>query len=220
MGTSKKYIGLLAAMLLLRSMAFAQIPVEILAGDNKAVLDIMFFKYFKNKSKSNSKFLFFNRNRASVDYKMTSSTNLPQFGFTEAISYNHEKLLGFAPVIVGQILGSGFHTKAGIQFAKIRKEMTLFAWLVSETKRQPTLDLFFLGRYTPKISDKINLFSQLELVNAIPSNNQKSFSFTQRIRLGLKISELQFGLASDFSEIGRINFTSTSNIGAFIRYEY
>ena len=114
------------AMLLFRGIAFAQIPVEVFAGHKKATADIMFFKFIKNKEGHNSKFLFFNRNRASIDYAMTKTTNLPQFGFTEAISYNHEKLKGFAPVVVGSILNRGIYPKAGIQFAKNKKRLHHF----------------------------------------------------------------------------------------------
>ncbi len=208
------------AVLLFRSTAIAQIPVEVFAGHKKATLDILFFKYFKDKSGTNSRFLFFNRNRASVDYAMTKTSNLPQFGFTEAISYNHPRLKGLAPVMVGQIFGSGFFPKAGMQFAYIKKEITLFSWLVSETKRDPTLDFFFLGRYTPRITEKVNLFCQLELVNAFPTSGQKSFAFTQRIRAGSKIKALQFGIAADFAATGRKDYHTTNNIGGFLRYEY
>ena len=114
--------------------------------------------------------MFFNRNRASLDYAMTSTSNLPQFGFTEAVSYNHPKLRGLAPVMVGQVFGSGFFPKAGIQLAYIKKEITLFSWLVSETRRDPTLDFFFLGRYTPRLTEKANLFCQMELLNAFPTS--------------------------------------------------
>ncbi len=213
-------LAVLLAMLLLRGMAFSQIPVEAFAGNKKATIDVMFFKYFKNKNQTNSRFLFFNRNRSSIDYKMTSTTNLPQFGFTEAISYNNDKLRGFAPVVVGQIFSSGLYTKTGIQFARIRKELIIFTWAVSEIKNQPSIDVFFLGRYTPKLTEKINLFSQLELLNTISSTSQKNYAFTQRMRLGLKIKEFQFGLAADFSEIGRSNYKKTANSGIFLRYEY
>lgn len=220
MSLRSKLTILLTAMLLTGGMAVAQIPVEIFGGHKKATLDLMFFKYFKTKSGSNSKFLFFNRNRASVDYKMTTTNYLPQFGFTEAISYNHQKLKGLAPVFVAQAFGSGIYSKIGFQYAHINSNITLFSWVVCETKSEPTIDLFFLGRYTPKLTEKINLFSQIELVNAAPTVNSKNYSFTQRIRLGLKLKEFQFGLAADFSEVGRINLSTTNNIGVFLRYEY
>lgn len=208
------------AMLLFRGIAFAQIPVEVFAGHKKATVDIMFFKYFKNKAGQNSKFLFFNRNRASIDYKMTETTNLPQFGFTEAISYNHQKLKGFAPVMVASILNRGVYPKVGIQYAKIKKDYTIFSWFVSEMLKEPNIDFFFLARYTPKISEKLHLFSQIELVNAFPTVEQNNFAFTQRLRLGLKIKEFQFGAGLDVSQFGRNDFAQTENFGGFLRFEF
>jgi hypothetical protein len=137
------------AMFFQQSIAVAQIPVEVLVGHKKTTVDILFFKFFKNKEGKNSRFLFFNRNRASIDHTMTSTTNLPQFGFTEAISYNTPALKGFAPVAVASILNRGIYPKAGVQYASIKKNYTLFAWAVAETVNDPNVDVFFLGRYTP-----------------------------------------------------------------------
>lgn len=215
-----KILFVVMAMLLFRGIAFAQIPVEVFVGHKKATADIMFFKFFKNKEAQNSDWLFFNRNRASIDYTMTSSTNLPQFGFTEAISYNNKKWKGFAPVAVVQILNKGVYPKVGIQFAKIKKDYTIFTWVVCETLENPNIDFFFLGRYTPKLTDKLNLFTQLELVNALPTLETNNFNFVQRLRLGLKVKEYQFGLGADFTALGRNNFITTQNIGVFLRHEF
>lgn len=215
-----KILYMLTAMFLSWSIAVAQIPVEIYVGDKRATVDIMFFKYIKNKEGNNSRFLFFNRNRAGIDYLMTKTNNLPQFGFTEALSYNHEKLKGFAPVVVASILNYGVFPKAGVQFAKIGKNYTLFSWLVAETLKSPDIDFFFLGRYTPRLYGKINLFSQIELVNTFPGIKQNNFIFTQRFRLGLKIKEFQFGLGLDLLETGRDIFSTTKNTGGFLRYEF
>ena len=215
-----KGLAIALAMLLLSGIAFAQTPVEVFVGHKKATFDVMFFKFFKNKEGQNSKFLFFNRNRASIDYAMTKTSNLPQFGFTEAISYNHPKLKGFAPVAVVNVLSRGVYPKAGIQFAKIKKDYTIFTWAVAETLKEPTIDYFFLGRYTPKLTQKLNLFTQIELVNAFPTTQQNNYSFTQRFRLGLKHKEIQWGIGLDLSEIGRNDFIKTQNLGVFLRNEF
>jgi hypothetical protein len=202
------------------STAKSQIPFEIFAGHERTTVDIMFFKYFKNNQGENSRWLFFNRNRASVDYRMTKTTFLPQFGFTEAISYNHEKLKGFAPVIVGQVLSWGVFPKAGIQYAHISKNMTIFTWLVCETLEKPDLDYFLLFRYTPKITEKVNLFTQVESVNAFPTESMDNFNFTQRIRVGIKHQAYQFGVGADFNQSGNTTFTKIYNVGVFIRNEF
>jgi hypothetical protein len=151
---------------------------------------------------------------------MTETTYLPLFGFTEAISYNHEKLKGFAPVLVGQILSWGVFPKAGIQYANMKKDMTIFTWLVCETLEKPQLDYFLMFRYTPKLSDRINLFTQIETVNSFPFVSNDDFSFIQRLRLGLSIKGYQFGAGADFNQMGNTTFANTYNIGGFIRHEF
>lgn len=198
----------------------AQIPVEIFLGRDRSTVDIMFFKFFKNREGKNTRWLFFNRNRASIDYRMTQTQYLPQFGFTEAISYNHEKLKGFAPVMVGQVLSWGVYPKAGIQYALVRKNLTVFTWLVSELLEEPDLDYFLLFRYTPRLSEKTNLFTQVESVNAFPTVSSQNFSFTQRFRLGLQFNSYQLGAGADFNQTGHTTFVRTYNLGGFIRHEF
>lgn len=208
------------AVFLFRNLAIAQIPVEIFAGNQRTTVDIMFFKFIKSKDGDNSKFLFFNRNRAGIDHMMADTKNLPLFGFTEALSYNHKKLKGIAPVVVASILNSGVFPKAGIQYANVKKDYTIFSWVVSEIVKEPNIDFFFLGRYTPKLSNDLHLFSQMELVNAFPTHELHNFSFTQRFRLGLKLKGFQFGGGLDLIQIGRSEFTKSKNIGGFLRYEF
>ncbi len=198
----------------------AQIPFELLAGDKKASVDLMFFKFFKNKAGQNSKFLFFSRERAVIDYKQTSTANLPQFGFTEAISYNHPALKGMAPVLVGQILNRNTFAKAGIQYAHISKNTTVFGWVVSELQGDPNLDVFLLLRFTPKLTPKLQLYAQIETANSFPTDADKTFSFVQRLRLGLKIRDWEFGAGTDFSQAGRSQFSKTENTGLFLRHEF
>lgn len=206
--------------LLLGGETFSQIPVEVFGGHEKATVDILFFKYVKNKKNENSKFLFFNRNRTTLDYRQTSTAYLPTFGFTEAISYNHPKLKGFAPVALVQVFNSGFFPKAGIQYFHGKKEFIFFSWVVSEIKSSPTIDFFILTRFEPKLSEKVNLFTQLELINPFPTNEIDNYSFTQRLRIGVKMREWQFGFGSDFNQFGRASLRNTYNIGVFLRHEF
>lgn len=202
----------------------AQIPFELFAGEKKTSLDLMFFKFLKpindSSHTTNPRWLFFNRNRAVVDYKMTSSAFKPQFGFTEAISYNHEKWKGLAPVMVGQILNTGAYAKAGMQFARVNKHSTIFTWIVSELTSSPYVDYFLLWRYTPALSKRINGFIQIELINAFPTASDLPYNFTQRLRLGLKRNSYQCGIGADINTLGRTSYTSTYNFGIFLRHEF
>lgn len=197
-----------------------QIPVEYFGGHEKSTVDIMFFKYFKNKQYENSQWLFFNRNRVSVDYEMTETSNLPVFGFTEAISYNHPKLNGIAPVLVAQIFSSGFYPKAGVQYALQRKGLTIFTWIVHELADNSSTDIFLLSRFTPQLTENYKLFTQFEFVNTLPDNNEVNFTFIQRVRLGLQRESWQYGGGIDLTQTGRDAYFTFSNIGVFIRHEF
>jgi hypothetical protein len=209
-----------AAALLFRSAAFSQVPVEVFFGQDKATVDIMFFKFFKNGKGENSRFLFFNRNRASVDYRMTRSDYLPQFGFTEAVSYNHPSLKGLAPVILGQVFNSGVYPKAGVQYYTRKGDLTIFTWLISETLSQPTIDYYLLSRYEPGLTGRLGLFLQLELVNAFQTDPARNNQFNQRIRAGLRTQSWQYGIGADLSQSEGNDYEFQTNAGIFLRYVF
>jgi hypothetical protein len=211
---------ILILLLFMSGKVSAQIPVEIFGGNERSTFDMMYFKYTKKRSGDNSRFLFFNRNRASVDYRMTSSEYLPSFGITGAISYNAPSLKGMAPVIVAQIFNRSVLLKAGVQYAYQKKRLTVFSWLVAETVSEPKVDFFILGRYTPKLTEKTDLFLQVETINAFATSSGKENSFVQRIRVGLKFNYWQFGAGIDLSQIGRKEFATHSNAGVFLRHEF
>jgi hypothetical protein len=200
--------------------ANAQLPVELFAGHRRTTFDLLFFRNIKSKDGKSSPWLFFNRNRLSVDYRMTQTTYLPQFGFTEAISYNSSSLKGFGMVMVVQALNTGLSPKGGFQYAGRAQNISMFTWLVCETWAKPVVDYFLLFRYTPKITDNSRLFVQVESVNAFPANSIRVLSFTQRYRVGISLSRLQFGAGGDFNQSGRKSFSTSSNMGAFFRYEF
>lgn len=197
----------------------AQIPVEVFTGTERATIDIMFFRFFKDRQNEHSRFLFFNRTRAGLDYNMTRTTNLPQFGFTEAFSYNHQKLGGFAPVIVFQAFNSGVHARAGIQYAFLNEKFTLFSWFVSETAQKPDIDHYILIRFLPDFPAGLRLFTQMELSNTYQSSSA-SYRFSQRLRLGLRKKNFQFGAGIDLAESGKRSFMVSANPGLFLRTEF
>ena len=196
----------------------AQLPIEVFAGHEKTTLDLLFFRNIKNRNQQNTPFLFFNRNRASVDYRQTTTAFLPQFGFTEALSYNAPRLHGLAPVLVAQLLNRGVFPKAGVQYFMGKSDFSFFTWLVTELLERPNLDVFVLTRYEPALKGRLHLFTQVELVSAFPTADTKPFAFVQRLRLGLKTGSWQYGLGVDFAQTGRSqSMTRTQNAGVFLR---
>jgi hypothetical protein len=196
------------------------IPIEVFGGDKRATIDVLFAKYVKNKKNEKSNSFFFSRSRATVDYKMTTTTNLPQFAFTEAISYDFKGLHGFAPVAVVQLFNRGVYPRAGIRYLKLKTNFTFFGWTVIDVLKNPTVDVFILTRYTPRLSEKLKLYSQVELINDFPTQSTTSMNFTQRLRFGLQTGLVSFGAATDLNETGRERFTTITNTGFFLRYEF
>lgn len=215
-----KRIFLIAALFTLPYFSKAQTPFEIFVGNKKTSADVLFFKWFKNHDGKNTPWLLFNRSRGVIDYSQTTTENLPQMGIVNAISYNLKQLKGFAPVINVTILNRGVLGRAGVQFYKKKKALTLFTWLVYDIVDNSALDFYVLTRFEPKINNKWGVFSQLELINAFAMQEGKANTHVQRIRLGLKRNLWQFGFGADNSQFNNSNFFKNNNAGIFIRHEF
>lgn len=154
----------LSAAFLLALPARAQ-NVEFLVGTQRATQDVMFFKFFQRPSTtegepSKSDVLFFFRARAGLGYE--AAAGAPQFGLTSALSWNPPALQGLAPVLVGQAFDRGLFAKAGLQYAHVTRNTTIFSWVVSALSRQPSIDVFVLGRYVHPLTELLGLFLQAE----------------------------------------------------------
>ena len=199
-------------MLLYAGMALSQ-AVEIYAGQDRAGIDLMWYRFLQGSKGANTPLLFFSRTRASTDYDHSPTA----FGTTNAISYNFKN--GFGIVTVGSFLNSGFTPKAGLQFVKTKGNFLFFGWLVADLKKEGNLDLFGLFRWQPKLNEHWRLFSQLELFPVYNPGN-RFWSLTQRVRLGAKYHNWSAGLMTDFNQSGKTDFVSTSNIGVFLRHDF
>lgn len=207
-----KMLILTIALLLLKSRAIAQ-SIETYVGHKRIGVDLMWFKNFKNTKDEHTPFLFFSRNRANTDYKNTPTA----FGSTNAISYNFKNGLGI--VTVASFVNTGFIPKAGVQFVKTKVDFLFFGWLVADLRKEGNVDLFGLFRFQPKINDKWKGFGQIEFF-PVYNLTSETWSFTQRLRLGIKYHAWAGGFMADFNQSGKDNFTKTNNIGVFLRYEF
>lgn len=212
MSINLRILLLLIAAFLFKNVAISQ-SVEYYVGNKRNGIDLMWFKNFKNLNGEQSSFLFFSRNRSNVDYHDSPTV----LGSTNAISYNFKNGLGI--VTVASFLNSGFVPKAGFQFYKQKGDFMFFGWIVADIKKEGNIDIFGLFRYQPKINEQWNVFNQIEL---FPVYNPSSefWNITQRIRLGVKYQNVAFGLMTDLNQSGMSNFTTTENIGGFLRYEF
>jgi hypothetical protein len=209
---SYKVMLLSIALLFAESRAIAQ-AVEVYAGHKRAGVDLLWFKNFKNKQDERTPFLFFSRNRASVDYQNSPTA----FGSTNGVSYNFKNGLGI--VAVGSFLNTGFTPKMGLQYFKQKGDFMFFGWAVADLKKQGSVDVFGLFRYQPTLKTHLKGFGQLELFPVFNPATEV-WNITQRLRLGLKYHTRAAGLMADFNQTGKNSFATTQNFGVFVRNEF
>lgn len=211
----KKHVKttLLTALTLLFTSTLIAQTLEYYAGDKRTGVDLMWFKYVKNAKQEPTSFLFFSRNRASVDYHNSPTL----FGSTNALSYNLKNGLGL--VAVASFQNVGFITKAGVQFYANKKDFLFFGWLVVDIKNKGAVDCFGMFRYQPKINENWRAFGQLELF-PIYNPSTENWNNTERVRLGMRYQPLGFGFFLDANQTGKTNLTTSENTGAFVRYEF
>lgn len=206
------HVMAVAAMLLHGGIAAAQ-TVETYAGHERTGIDLMWFKFFKDKNDAATPFLLFNRERASTDYNNSPTA----FGSTSAVSYNFKNGLGI--VAVGSFVNAGFTPKAGVQFVKIKGDFLFFGWFVADLKKDGNLDLFGMFRWQPKLNERWRVFSQLELF-PVYNPGKEFWSITQRLRLGAKHRAWAAGLMADFNQSGVGTLSNSRNVGGFLRHDF
>jgi hypothetical protein len=197
-----------------------QIPVELFCGHKRTTADVMFFRFIPNKDGQPSRWLFFNRNRSSIDYRMNSDEFLPQFGFTEAISWNHPRLKGFAPVANVQLLNAGVIPKAGVQFAGKSQRYTVFTWLVYTIDKSQRVDHFILIRFLLALNTRLELYEQYESILSLDFDTPEEQIWTQRLRSGVSCNQWQLGLGSDIVLSGSGMSNRFYNSGLFLRHDF
>ncbi len=214
--------GLVALLFLTGSVPARAQAVEVFTGNQAVSADVMFFNYFKDRAGEPSPVLLFHRSRALVDYDINTSsrTDLPQFGMTNAVSYNPRAWRGVAPVAAVSITTATVATKVGLQYARVRPTSTVFGWVVSEPHARPAVDVFFLGRCVRPITATVGLFAQLESINGLSTDVTAASSFTVRSRLGIDVARWQFGVGADVRHFTGAASTTTTNIGLFTRHAF
>lgn len=96
------------------------------------------------------------------------------------------------------------------------KNLLVLIALRVNLEKDPEYDIVSILQYKSQLTEKVKLYSRLQLLNLFGSNgNIKSY---QWVRLGLDFKGTQFGLAADFDEFGP-HAKLEYNFGLFIRRE-
>ena len=201
--------------LTLSTSLLAQTPVEVFVGHEQVQHEFFFFKDIDEKAKWN----LFSVGRFAVDYKDEA---LNSSFISSQATYNFNSRWGIS---TGGIYSEGdFAPILAVSYIYTNPSGNLFVnlfltWIIRE---KAEYEMFGLAFFTPRINDKLNLFSQLIFGTTINNRfNEHVFSY-QQIRLGLDlVGKFQFGLALDQNvfSTGELPNSYANNAGLFIRKE-
>ena len=191
--------------LLLPFCAQSQISVQAYGGNKETELLVIYNKDFSRK------WNYFASGTVSYDYASKKVT--PEL--YQNINYSIIKNLGVSAGV--HISEKDIMPSVGVAYGKENDvfAINLFpAFTYSTDAKEFGLGLYTLLEYTPKINERLNLYSMLIIESDFSFKEHQSSS--QVIRLGLENKKkMQFGIGSNISQTGS-SFDTDVNFGVFI----
>jgi len=131
---------------------------------------------------------------------------------------NVEIFKGLTGGVGGYMSTVGFHPIAALQYTYSGK--TLFATILPTVNVASSnyQSLLMIVQYRPIITDKVKLYSRLQVYNSFENYDTRTYTYEQ-VRLGAELNKVQFGLGVTFEQYpGQFNLQN-ANVGFFIRKE-
>jgi hypothetical protein len=187
----------------------APLPVEVMAGNNRANLLII----INRPIDAAGKFNFFNVTVGAADYKNTPSeteivlnnsiTYAVGKGFAAASGLQWHYKLGFVPTV-------------GIQFLKASPDYLIVIFPTYNFKPGPAIETVALAEFKPKLSDKLRLYTRLQGLFVRDIEHGVHARSGTSLRAGLTFDKFTVGLGSNFDAYGPLKFEK-SNHGLFFQ---
>jgi len=170
---------------LIPASVFSQpIPAEFIAGNNYSTIGLIVNKKFSETSK----FGIFHLNKLDIYYNDKEKNDLIL-----------QDLLFYEPIKSFRITGGafygghGFSPTAGFQYVKKYKSLFILIAPRINIEHDPAYDMMSIIQYTPKLSEKMNLYTSLKYLKVFDSGgNIKS---NPEFKLGLEKGNYQFGFS-------------------------
>ena len=180
--------------------------LEVMPGTERIFMDVQWLETFDGAKK----WSLFSRTRATVDDR--ERTDL----FTGAY-LNYTTSSGFGGTVVGRIGGAAAGGDAGLHYFKAARAFMVYALASIAMDREFGTSWFSIMRYTPELREGLKIYSSLELFTNL---NRQGHAFSvQRLRVGLEIPFIQFGLACNLSGAG-VDYDTAVNPGIFVRKNF
>ncbi|WP_051881950.1 hypothetical protein [Chryseobacterium soli] len=187
-------------------------PVELNIGNNRFGLQFLMNKHFTPASK----FSFL----SVTSFESTYNNDINNLDFinNSQVSYEIYKGFGVATGIsVNRV--SGLTPIVGLEYVFVNKEILLVLTPTYHLSKNKNIEGLALIEYKPKLTEKINLYTRFQtLYNYNSENNQHERSYMQ-FRLGVGISNYQFGLVTNLDYYGAAKILK-ENYGVFLRFNF
>ena len=190
----------------------AQIPIEVLVGDEQVSHDFFFFKDLDAKKN----YSVFTQGRFTVNHedKALNTTFLATY-----LTRNITKKWGVS--VGGVSLGQEFNPLLAISYTHISRDQRLLVNLFPSLMlgEQSSYEISGIMIYMPKISEKWSSFTQLIFSTNMTSKEFAHSYSIQQLRIGLDYKQaIQFGMGVDLNFLGENeDYYYSRNIGFFVR---
>jgi hypothetical protein len=187
----------------------APLPIEVLAGNNRANLLII----INRPIDAAGKFNFFNVTVGAADYRNTPTET--EIVLNNSITYSLGKGFSAASGLQWHYK-LGFVPTAGFQFLKASPDYLFVVFPTYNFKPGPAIETVALAEYKPKLSPKTRLYTRLQGLIVRDIENRSHARSGASLRAGLTIDKFTLGLGSNLDFYGPLKFEK-SNHGIFFQ---
>ncbi len=191
------------------TIGFGQtIPVEVMIGGK----EYRYQHFFAKPITGNSRLGFFHT--SSMYFFYDEGKNIEMM----SQSYVTYQVGSYVKAAVGTFYASvpGFKTSGALQLAHSRKDLLLLVVPRIDLWKNPSYEIMSLLEYRPSISDRVHLYTRLQVLsNYGLTQHNRSY---QNLRIGLGGKNTQFGIALNLDQYGS-EVVLNRSWGVFLRHE-
>ena len=187
----------------------APLPVEVMAGNNRANLLII----INRPIDAAGKFNFFNVTVGAADYQNTPSET--EMVINNAITYGLGKGFSAASGLQWHYK-LGFVPTVGFQFLKASPDYLIVIFPTYNFKPGSAFETVAITEFKPKLSNKLRLYTRLQGLFVQDIKNDVHARSGTSLRVGLTFDKFTLGLGSNFDAYGPKKFEK-SNHGLFFQ---
>jgi hypothetical protein len=203
---TKHFLWMVAVILLLTDSLYSQsLPIEVVVGHRYIGTQVNVDKKFPD----HPRWSFYHTNTMKINYQNKSSNEFMMLNLLQFQVIYHFRILG------GTYYGlPGFKPTMGLGYGQKSNNFSITVNARISLIQHPDWEYFLGMQYNPPLSEKIRLYSRLQMRSAF--NTAGHIKGYQWFRVGMDAGGFQFGAAANLDEYGQ-SAKLFYNFGVFIR---